>query len=109
MSSADSSETAELRARFKDNARDSRLTFKNRAEDLLRRDLKEKAMGICKPQLGAFAECAEEKGLMVVFRCQGFLKEVNKCLTVHNGEEAWQQYKKEHQDVIERRARGELN
>ena len=98
----------EYKARIKSDARESRLSFRNRAEDLLRRDLKEEALNICKLQLGQFAECAQETGLMVVFRCQGKLKELNKCLAIHNGEEAWVKYKEKHKDVLERRARGQM-
>jgi hypothetical protein len=95
----------EKKARLKDMARESRFNFRNLAEHQLRRELKEEAMEICNPEIKKFAECSQEKGLMVVFSCQSLFREVNKCLQVHNGEAAWQNYKEKHADEIERRAR----
>lgn len=94
-------------ARTKDLGRESRLSFRNFAEHQLRRQLKDEAMEICKPQIGAFAECAQEKGLLVVFSCSHLHKGVKECLAKHNGEEAWQKYKQEHEDLLERKARGQ--
>jgi hypothetical protein len=62
-------------------------------------------MEICNPEIKSFAECSQEKGLMVVFSCQSLFQEVNKCLQIHNGEEAWQKYKEKNADEIEKRAR----
>ena len=44
------------------------------AEHQLRREFKEKAMKICDVQINAFASCAKEEGVMVVFRCNEFSK-----------------------------------
>lgn len=96
---------SEKKARMKDMARDSRFNFRNLAEHQLRRELKEEAIEICNPEIKKFAECSQEKGLMVVFSCQALFREVNKCLQIYNGEEAWQKYKAKHADEIERRAR----
>jgi N-acetylglucosamine kinase-like BadF-type ATPase len=96
---------SESRARMKEMARDSRFNFRNLAEHQLRRELKEEAIEICNPQLKEFAECSQEKGLMVVFSCQSFFQKVNECLNEHNGVEAWEKYKAKHADEIERRAR----
>ena len=101
----DNDEAPEKKARMKDMARESRFNFRNLAEHQLRRELKEEAIEICNPELKKFAECSQEKGLMVVFSCQALFREVNKCLQIHNGEEAWQKYKVKHADEIERRAR----
>lgn len=99
---------AEATARMKDEGRSSRFSFRNRAEYLLRRDMKEEAMQIhCKTQVMDFAECAKAQGLYVVFACQPALKKMNECLAIHNGEEAWQVYKEKHKDELERRSRGE--
>jgi len=98
---------AEEKANFKEDARQSRFSFRRRAEDLLRQDLKEEALAKCKPQVGAFAECASETGFMVIFKCKGKLAEVNKCLAIHNGPEAWEAYKEKHRQLLERRARGD--
>lgn len=100
----DQAET-ERKSRAKDMARESRFHFRNFAEHQARRDLKEEAMDICKPYIQTFAECSKEKGLMVVFSCRALWQDVNKCMMVHNSEEAWQKFKKEHEDEIERRAR----
>ena len=100
--------SAEDIARMKDEGRSSRFSFRNRAEYLLRRDMKEEAMQVhCKKQVADFAECAKEQGLFVVFACQPALKTLNECLAIHNGEEAWQRYKEAHKDELERRSRGE--
>jgi hypothetical protein len=97
---------AEKARNLKDFDRGERLSFRNRAEHLLRRDLKEHAMELCKPQVQAFAECAQEKGLWVVVSCRDKLKGVNECLSIHNGEEAWQRYKEAHKVELELRSRG---
>ena len=100
--------SAEDIARMKDDGRASRFSFRNRAEYLLRRDMKEEAMQVhCKQQVADFANCAKEQGLFVVFACQPALKTLNECLAIHNGEEAWQRYKEAHKDELERRSRGE--
>jgi hypothetical protein len=99
---------AEAAARMKDEGRSSRFSFRNRAEYLLKRDLKEEALQVhCKTQVSDFAQCAQEQGLYVVFACQPFLKKLNACLAIHNGEEAWQKYKEAHKEELERRSRGE--
>jgi Cytochrome c oxidase biogenesis protein Cmc1 like len=96
---------AEAKARLKDMARESRFTFRNLAEHQLRRELKEEAIDLCNPEIRDFAECSQEKGLMVVFSCKSLFQKVNECMQVHNGEEAWQRYKTKHADEIERRAK----
>lgn len=90
---------------MKDYNRESRLSFRNFAEHQLRQDLKDKAMEICDPQIKAFAACAQEKGLMVVFSCNNLYGQVKECLALHNGEEAWQRYKTEHRDQLEKLAK----
>ncbi|CAB9516143.1 N-acetylglucosaminidase, alpha [Seminavis robusta] len=97
---------AEYRAQIKETSREGRLSFKNRAEDLLRYECKEEAKEICKPFVQDFAECANEQGLFVVFRCQSKLKALNSCMAKHNGEEAWQKYKQDHQKELEIRSTG---
>jgi hypothetical protein len=95
-------------ARMKDDGRSSRLSFRHRAEYLLRRDLKEEAMQVhCHTHLADFATCAKEKGVFVVWSCQPHLKKLNECLAIHNGEEAFEKYKETHKDELERRSRGE--
>jgi Cytochrome c oxidase biogenesis protein Cmc1 like len=101
----DGNDDLEKKARLKEMARDSRFNFRNLAEHQLRRELKEEAIEICNPEIKNFAECSQEKGLMVVFSCQPLFRKVNECLKIHNGEEAWQKYKTKHADEIIRRAR----
>jgi Cytochrome c oxidase biogenesis protein Cmc1 like len=97
--------TPEETALIKAAGRESRLSFRNLAEHQLRRELKDVAMERCKPQISEFAECSQEKGLMVVVSCRHLFKNVNECMARNNSEEAWQKYKSEHEDEIARRAR----
>lgn len=97
--------STERDARMKDRARESRLSFRNIAEQSLRRELKEDAIAICKPEIGTFAECAQANGLWVVWTCRDLYKEVNACMQKHNGEEAWQKYKAAHEQEIQRRSK----
>lgn len=101
-----SNRTPEENARVKELGRESRLSFRNLAEHQLRRELKEEAMEICKPQIKDFAECSQENGLMVVWSCRKHYNAIRECLSVHNGEEAWQKYKEAHKDELEIRAQG---
>jgi COX assembly mitochondrial protein 1 len=87
-------------ARLKDDGRSARLSFRRFAEHRLRQELKDKALRICDPQVKAFAECAQEKGLMVVFSCREYHQQVRECLTIHNGEEAWEKYKLENAERL---------
>ena len=98
---------AEYRARVKDASRQGRLSFRNRAEALLRADMKAEAMEICNPQIGAFAECANKQGLMVVFQCREHLKAMNACMEIHNGEEAWKKYKEANKKELDVRSTGQ--
>ena len=95
----------EEKARLKDRARDTRFSFRNAAEHQLRRELKEEALEKCDLEIKKFAECSQEKGLMVIFSCRSLFQDINKCMQIHNGEDAWQKYKVKNADEIERRAR----
>jgi Cytochrome c oxidase biogenesis protein Cmc1 like len=99
-----SSLTPEQSARMKAAARDNRFSFRNLAEHQLRRELKDVAMDKCKPQISEFAECSQTAGLMVVYSCRHLFKNVNECMSINNGDEAWEKYKILHQDEIDRRA-----
>jgi Cytochrome c oxidase biogenesis protein Cmc1 like len=96
--------SADEAARIKAAGRESRLSFRNIAEAQLRRELKEVAMEKCDPQIKEFAQCSQEKGLMVIFSCQDLFTKVKECMAVHNGDDAWQKYKNQHADEIDRRA-----
>ena len=78
---------AEVRARVKEASRENRLSFRNRAEQLLRRECKEEAKETCAPFIQKFAQCAQEQGLLVVINCRKHLKELNGCMAENNGEE----------------------
>lgn len=92
----------EAKARIKDSGRASRLSFKNFAEHQLRKELKEIALIKCRDQVQAFGRCAQETGLMVVWKCRDKSKEVNACLATQGGEEEWQKYKLLHKDELDR-------
>jgi hypothetical protein len=97
---------ADYKGREKDRGRESRLSFRNFAEHQMRRELKEKAMVTCDPQVKNFAECSQKKGLMVVWSCHSLFQKVNDCLSLHNGEEAWEKYKTDNQEELDRRSTG---
>jgi hypothetical protein len=101
----DQSIKAEEVARQKDSGRASRLSFRNFAEHQLRQELKDKALKQCDAYVRSFAECAEEKGLMVVISCRPHMNEIKACMSIYNGEEAWQKYKEENKDRLERMAK----
>eukprot|EP00934_Nitzschia_sp_Nitz4_P002218 Nitzschia sp. Nitz4//scaffold41_size133979//66357//66656//NITZ4_003350-RA/size133979-processed-gene-0.252-mRNA-1//-1//CDS//3329551479//2218//frame0 len=80
---------------IKDAGRESRLSFRNYNEYQLRSEFKRDAIKKCDLQVKAFADCAKDEGLMVVFRCQDFKKEVDECMRVYNSDERWELYKQE--------------
>ena len=87
---------AELRAELKDAGRSSRLSFRNYEEHQLRAEFKSIAIDNCKDQMQAFGKCAEENGLLVVFRCRNLLKEMNGCMARYNSDEEFEKYKEKH-------------
>ena len=94
---------AERQARNKDSARDTRLSFRNFAEHQMRQDFKQMAIEKCSEPIREFAECAEETGLLVVIKCRQKMKAVNECMAIYNSNESFEQYKKKHEDELERR------
>ena len=107
MSTSDSSENQnsssstpsqnDIPGRIKDYGRESRLSFRNFAEHQLRNEFKEKVLQKCSLQLEAFADCSKEEGLMVVFRCRDFYRDVQECMAVYNSEGAWEKFKRDHE------------
>ena len=85
---------------IKDAGREGRLSFRKFAEHQLRREFKEDAIDKCSLQVKAFVECSKEEGLMVVFKCRDFQKEVNDCMAVYNSPEAFEKYKQKHSDDL---------
>jgi Cytochrome c oxidase biogenesis protein Cmc1 like len=80
----------------KDAGREGRLSFRNYAENELRREFQQEAMKRCDLQVGTFAECIKEEGLWAPFRCGEYRKDVHECMAVYNSEERFKLYKKEH-------------
>eukprot|EP00529_Nitzschia_sp_RCC80_P034799 CAMPEP_0113463030 /NCGR_PEP_ID=MMETSP0014_2-20120614/12424_1 /TAXON_ID=2857 /ORGANISM="Nitzschia sp." /LENGTH=124 /DNA_ID=CAMNT_0000354965 /DNA_START=244 /DNA_END=615 /DNA_ORIENTATION=- /assembly_acc=CAM_ASM_000159 len=80
--------------RTKDAGRESRLSFRNFAEHELRKEFKADAMNQCELQVGAFAECIKEEGLLAVFRCRDIQKDVNECMAFYNSDERFAVYLK---------------
>ena len=68
--------TTDFAGRTKDDGRSARLSFRNFAEHGMRREFKDKALQTCSSYVKAFAECAEEKGLLVVWSCRGAIGEL---------------------------------
>ena len=94
---------AETKARIKDAGRDGRLSFRNFAEHQMRREFKDMALEKCSHHVKDFAVCAEEQGLMVVFNCRHHSKALNECMAIHNSNEAFEKYKEEHKEELEKR------
>ena len=63
-------------------------------DKLLREINNERALDLCKDKMKAFADCAKEKGLMVVVACRKQNTAMNKCLSSFTNEEAFQEWKK---------------
>ena len=86
---------------MKDAGREARLSFRNFAEHQLRNEFKQEAIKKCDLQVRAFAECAKDEGVFVIFRCRDFQKAVNECMTIYNSTERWEQYKLDHAADLE--------
>ena len=85
-----------ISAELKDAGRQSRMSIKKFEEHQLRTEFKSIAIERCKDQVQAFGKCASENGLMVVFRCRDFLKNMNACMEQQNSNEEFQKYKEKH-------------
>ena len=94
---------AEHKARTKDFSREGRLSFRNFAEHQMRREFKDKAVEKCQDPIREFAECAQEKGLLVVVQCRHLNRAINECMVIHNSPEAFEKYKQEHEKDLEKR------
>lgn len=69
----------------------------------MRREFKDMALEKCSQHVKDFALCAEEQGLMVVFNCRHHSKALNECMAIHNSNEAFEKYKEEHKEELEKR------
>jgi hypothetical protein len=106
--SASNNDNNDRAGRIKNDGREERLSFRNFAEHQLRNEFKREAMEKCDLQVSAFAECSKEQGVMVVFRCREFQKEVQECMSVYHSNERWEIYKKEHEADMENKVPGKL-
>lgn len=79
------------------------MSFKRFAEHQVRSEFKEEAMKKCDPEMRAFAECAQEKGLMVVISCRKFNKAITDCMYVHNSDEAFAKHLEANPGLVENR------
>ena len=91
------------RAQVKDDGRDARLSFRRFAEHKMKREFKEAAIKKCEEHLKNFGQCAQENGLLVVFKCRELNKKINECMHEHNSPEKFQEFLKANQDELDRR------
>ena len=79
----------------KNRARNSRLTNKVslQLEKNLSEELQMIALQKCDHKVRQFAECAKAQGMLVVFKCRGENREMNKCLSQYTNPEAFAVYK----------------
>ena len=87
----------------KDDGRDARLSFRRFAEHKMKREFKEHAIEKCSDHLKAFGQCAQDNGLMVVFKCRHLNKAINECMYRENSPEAFEQFLKDNQAELEKR------
>jgi Cytochrome c oxidase biogenesis protein Cmc1 like len=88
---------------IRDDGRASRLSFRNFAEHQIRSEFKEEAMVKCKPHVDAFAQCAKEKGLGVVWYCRHLNKAITDCMYIYNSDEAFAKYLEDNPQLLENR------
>lgn len=100
-SSSNDTTTATDAGTMKDTGREGRLSFRNFAENQMRRDFKADAMKKCDLQIGAMAECIKDEGIFAPFKCSQIKNDVNECMSVYNSEERFRLYVKEHEDEIQ--------
>jgi len=92
-----------ISARMKDTSREGRLSFRNFAEHQMRREFKDQAISACRDPIHAFGKCAMEQGLLVVFNCRSFQREMNDCMKLRNSDEEFQKYLEIHKDDLNKR------
>lgn len=102
-SSPQSSPDVEHKARTKEVSREGRLSFRNFAEHQMRREFKDVALEKCQGPIREFAQCAQEQGLLVVVKCRHLNKAINECMAIHNSNEAFEKYKQENADELDKK------
>jgi len=80
----DASSRAQAKADNRDYGRDDRLSFRKFAEHKMKREFKEVAIKKCEVHLKNFGQCAQDNGLLVVFKCRDFNRKINECMAEHN-------------------------
>lgn len=93
----------EVKAQIKDEGRDSRLSFRQFAEHKMRREFKDVAIEKCRDHMRNFGQCAQDNGLLVVFKCRDLNRKINDCMMEHNSPEQFEEYLKTHADELEKR------
>lgn len=91
------------RAQVKDDGRDARLSFRKFAEHKMKREFKEEAIKKCDVHLKNFGQCAQESGLLVVFKCRELNKKINECMAEHNSPEKFEAFLKANETELEKR------
>ncbi|KAL3778234.1 hypothetical protein ACHAWO_012901 [Cyclotella atomus] len=87
---------------MKDEGREARLSFRRFAEHKMRREFKEAAIKKCDGHLKAFGQCAQDSGLLVVFKCRDLNKKINECMMENNSDEKFQAWLKENEGELEK-------
>lgn len=106
MSSKQSEASPVVSGAFKDNSRDSRLSFRKFGEHQLRREFKDIAIEKCREPIQAFGKCASDSGLLVVFKCKSFNRDVQDCMRKYNSPEEFEKYKAENEDLLLKKTPG---
>ena len=98
--------TPEQKQRAKEASRDGRLSFRKFGEHQLRREFKDMAIEKCREHINGFGDCAQKEGLLVVFKCRQFNKDLNACMSIHNSHEAFDVYLKENEEALLKKVPG---
>ena len=80
----DATSRAQAKADNRDYGRDDRLSFRKFAEHKMKREFKEVAIKKCEVHLKNFGQCAQDNGLLVVFKCRDLNRKINECMAEHN-------------------------
>ncbi|KAL7547524.1 hypothetical protein ACHAWF_010811 [Thalassiosira exigua] len=91
------------RSQVKDDGREARLSFRRFAEHRMKREFKEAAIKKCDGHLKNFGQCAQESGLLVVFKCRDLNRKINECMAENNSPEKFEKYLLDHQGELEKR------
>eukprot|EP01083_Nonionella_stella_P245273 852729_1 len=99
-------QSANEKAQIKDTGRDGRLSLRKFGEHQLRREFKDMAIDKCRTEINAFGKCAQDTGLLVVFKCRHLNKALGECMAVHNSHEAFDKYKEENEEALMKKIPG---